>query len=286
MARVSTEPHRVSIVLRTYNESRHLPDTLRAVQAQQCPADIEWILIDSGSTDGTQDIARQSGIDSILTLRPSDFSFGRALNRAAQHATGDILVVLSAHARPADEHWLEHLLSHFDDPQVGGAYGRQTPQPDAWPPVVVDYERCYGETRLVHKSHEDVFFSNANAALRRNLWERISFDENLLACEDQDWARRIVRLGYRVVYEPQAAVYHSHNEGLRQVYRRRAREEQGWRQILPDRKANLTRFLDDWYISSKADLFYILKNRKSWQWLLFSPCYRFFWALGQWYPYW
>ena len=286
MTPANTKQQRVSVVLRTCNESRYLPDTLRAVQAQQCPREIEFVLIDSGSTDGTQDIARQFGIDTIVTLRPSDFSFGGALNRAAHRSSGEILVVLSAHARPADEHWLEHLLSPFDNSQVGGAYGKQSPQPDAWPPVVVDYERCYGETRLVHRSSRDVFFSNANAALRRNLWEHVPFDEKLLACEDQDWARRIVSLGYWVVYEPRAVVYHSHNENLRQLYRRRAREEQGWREILPDRKAHLARFLDDWWISSKADLLHIFKNRRSLHWLLFSPCYRFVWALGQWHPYW
>jgi rhamnosyltransferase len=228
-----TEPLRVSIILRACNESRCLPDTVLAVQAQECCAKVELVLVDSGSTDGTQDVARSLGIDNILSLRPADFSFGRALNRAAQHSVGNILVIISAHARPAHEHWLAHLLRHFDNPEVGGVYGRQIPRSDAWPPVVVDYRRCYGDAMLVHQEGGETFFSNANSALRRSLWAQVPFDEELPACEDQDWARRVVNLGYQVVYEPLAAVSHSHNEGLRQLYRRRAREERGWRQSSP-----------------------------------------------------
>jgi rhamnosyltransferase len=138
---------------------------------------------------------------------------------------------------------------------------------------------------LVQQRAEDVFFSNANAAFRKSLWDRIPFDERLPSCEDQDWARQVVRLGHWVVYEPEAGVYHSHNEWPVQVYRRRAREERGWRHILGKGRGGLRSFLDAWYLSSKADVFHILEIRQKWRWLFLSPLYRFFWALGQWYPY-
>ena len=279
-----SEGQRVSILLRTLNEEQNLPELLGAVRAQRCAAGIEWILVDSGSTDGTLDIARRFGMAHILTLPSTEFSYGRALNEAARHSTGEILVALSAHACPAHERWLAFLLSHFDVTQIGGVYGRQLPRPNAWPPVAVDYARCYGPESNIYESVADVFFSNANAAFRRTLWEQFPFDESLPACEDQAWAQRVVGAGYRIVYDARAAAYHSHNEGARRLYQRRERETRGWRQIAPSETASLKIFLSDWYDASRADIHYIIRNRNGWRWLLLSPGYRFFWALGRWYP--
>ncbi len=270
-AQAQGRKQRVSILLRTLNESQHLPEMLRAVQAQQVAADIEWILVDSGSTDATLDIAWQFGMAHILALPPAEFSFGRALNAAAGKASGEILVALSAHACPAHERWLAFLLGHFDSVQVGGVYGRQLPRRDAWPPVRVDYERCYGPESVVHESVANVFFSNANAACRRSLWERFPFDETLPACEDQAWARCVVDAGYRIVYDSRATVYHSHNESARV-------RPTGGRHGRPGLAA------DQWHRAGQLDNISIgvvcfeqgghlthLKHRRAWRWLLLSP---------------
>jgi len=283
--------HRISILVRTRNEARYLPETLQAVRDQHFPADVECVLVDSGSTDGTLDIARRWGVENILALPPAEFTFGRALNLAARQANGDILVSLSAHARPVDSSWLECLVRPFDDPRVAGVYGRQCPRPGAWPPVAADCRRAYGDRACIHCSLAEVstttpavLFSNANAALRRDLWARLPFSESLPACEDQDWARRAIAQGYCIAYEPGAAVYHSHNEGPQDIYRRRAREEQGWRRILPNRRITGRDFWDAWYGSSRADLQEIAASHRHWPWLILSPAYRFLWALGQWMP--
>ena len=118
------------------------------------------------------------------------FSYGRSLNRGGAAAGGDVLVLLSAHACPAHDRWLARLVGPLDDPAVAGVYGAQHPWPDAWPPVALDYRRCYGDIPLLHRVPEQVFFSNANAAVRRGLWRDLPFDEDLPACEDQQWARR------------------------------------------------------------------------------------------------
>lgn len=273
----------VSIILRTYNEARHLAATLSAVRSQDYPGAVECVVIDSGSTDKTLVIAQRYGCEKLLSISRADFSFGCALNRAAEQASGSILVALSAHARPADEQWLVHLIGPLADPRVGGVYGRQLPYPDAWPPVMADYQRWYGEERLTHETTEDVFFSNANSAWRRALWRQTPFDETLPACEDQAWARQIVGRGHCIVYEPLAAVYHSHNEPFWQVYNRQAREERGRRLILPDRRVGFGDFLADWCEACRTDVRYILRTRRRWPWLVLSPWYRVCWALGRWY---
>lgn len=272
-----------SILIRTNNEEKYLARTIQAIRAQSFQS-YEIIVIDSGSTDGTLDIVASLQDVALVYVAPEEFTFGRALNVGAERARGEYLVTLSAHALPRDETWLFNLVRHFEDPLVAGVYGRQLPRPDAYPPVKVDYLCCYNSEARVLSAVEDAFFSNANAAIRCQLWKALPFDEELPACEDQDWARKALARGYKIVYEPQAAVYHSHNEFLLAVYRRYRKEERAWRQILPDRRVNFRDFYQVWRARTASDVKFILGEGESRVWLLLSPVYRLFWALGQWRP--
>ncbi len=275
----------VSVILRTRNEAHTLPDTVAAIRTQVWPvgAAPELIVVDSGSTDGTLRVARQMGVDRSIDLAGERFSFGRALNLGAARAGGEILVALSAHARPVHDRWLEELLRPLADPRVAGVYGAQWPWPNAWPPVVLDLRRCYGSTPVVHRAPKDAFFSNANAALRRSLWQELPFDESLPACEDQDWARRAIGRGWIIIYAPEAAVYHSHNEWPLRLCRRRMREERGWRRVT-GRRARLGDFWSDWWERSRADVAAVRAGHGPRLWWVLSPLYRFLWAVSPWYP--
>jgi rhamnosyltransferase len=63
-------------------------------------------------------------------------------------------------------------------------------------------------------------FSNVNSAIRRDVWERFPFADDLFFSEDQDWARRVLLAGYAIAYEPQAAVRHSHAYTVRSALKR------------------------------------------------------------------
>lgn len=273
----------ISVIVRTRNEARHLPAALAVLTGQRLESRPEVVVVDSGSTDGTLDIARGTA-DRLVEAPAGPFSFGRALNLGAEAAHGHILVLLSAHALPAGPDWLAELTAPLNDMRVAGVYGRQLPRPDAWPPVAVDYRRCYGPLAAVHDRPEDVFFSNANSTLRRDLWRRFPFDEGLPACEDQDWARRAVCAGYRIAYRPTAAVYHSHNEGPLSLIRRRQREERG-RQAVTGEDRPRGRAWEDWLRTIREDYVYIRHKQREWRWFCVSPAYRFLWAFSPWYSY-
>lgn len=213
----------VSIVIRTKNESQHLAEVLEAIARQERPCR-EVILVDSGSTDGTLQIAKAFGAR-VIAIEPRSFTFGYALNEGVKASRGEVVAFLSGHAVPCDESWLGCLAGPFSDERVAGCYGRQLPRPECRPWERLNLERHFGAMPRV-QSH-DPFFSNANAAIRRDLWERIPFREDLPGGEDHAWAAAAQVAGYRIVYEPRAAVRHSHNEGLRQLYRRMARERAG-----------------------------------------------------------
>ncbi len=87
-----------SVIIRTKNDHRSLAGTLERVFAQ-APAPLEVIVADAGSTDRTLAVADASDA-LVLTVSPEDWSCGRALNRAARVARGDVLVMLSPHCRP------------------------------------------------------------------------------------------------------------------------------------------------------------------------------------------
>jgi hypothetical protein len=70
-----------------------------------------------------------------------------------------------------------------------------------------------------------MMFSNANGAFRRQLCRAYPFDERLLGAEDLAWAHAVQRLGYAIVYEPGAMVYHSHGESLPHLLRRLAKDQ-------------------------------------------------------------
>jgi rhamnosyltransferase len=270
-----------SILIRTKNEAKDLPKALELIREQSI-APFEIIVVDSGSTDGTVEIVKSQGDIKLIEIKPEDFTFGGSLNIGCEAAQGDIVVSLSAHAFPSNRDWLKNFLKHFDDPQVAGVYGKQLPQPDAWPPVQRDYLEFYGDRPRIQTQFEKVYdhtFSNANSAIRLQCWQQHHFDKTLWANEDQEWARALLKLGYKIVYEPEAATYHSHNEPLLKVYKRTYREALAAK-LIYEKKMTLRAALETWYKSVSQDIRFILKSDRDRKWLWRAPFYRLFWTYG------
>jgi rhamnosyltransferase len=273
-----------SIVVRTKNEGKFLGKTLDLIRQQAYTPRPEIIVVDSGSTDDTLAIAsRQDGLR-IVKIPAEEFTYARSLNTGFRASGGDVIVALSAHAFPRGEHWLERLVSHFSDPKVAGVYGRQLPHDDAWPSVKRDYLEFYGQQLRIQTDPDnpnDHCFSNAASAIRRELWEKHPFDEKLPYCEDWEWARSMLMLGHRIVYEPDAAVYHSHNESLRVVYRRCQQEMLARKLLYKQQFDRNFQWYRIWARSVAADMSFIQKNGQHKKWFFWVLFYRLFWAMGR-----
>lgn len=179
---------------------------LTAVRLQDCD-DLEIIVVDNCSRDWTVEVAREFGC-TVIPIEDAEFSFGRALNRGIRAARGDYVAILSAHCIPLNNKWLARMVMDFFDGSVAAVYGRQEPLPDSDPFDKRDLWTVFGlEMKVQTKDH---FFHNANSMIRRSVWEQVPFDEELTGVEDRDWAKKVIGLGYKVVYEPQASVYHFH----------------------------------------------------------------------------
>jgi rhamnosyltransferase len=222
-----------SIVIRTLNEARYLSDLLEMIGKQELGDDLrcEVVLIDSGSTDGTLDIARAHGCR-ITTITKQEFSFGRSLNRGCDFAKGDILVFISGHCVPTGTNWLRDLCQPIMDGAVSYTYGGQ----------VGDDDSNFAERRIFAKyfpersqiPQEGFFCNNANSAVLRSAWEEFRFDEELTGLEDMHLAKQMVGAGHKVGYVAPASVFHHHNESWAGVRRRFEREAIALQQIMPE----------------------------------------------------
>jgi 2-desacetyl-2-hydroxyethyl bacteriochlorophyllide A dehydrogenase len=210
-----------TILIRAFNEERWLPEVFAAL-AQQRYRDFEVLLVDSGSVDSTRDIAAASGAR-VHRLRSEDFTFGHSLNVGVTQARGSLIAILSAHAIPADENWLERLLAPLRRREVAMVYGGQRGHEISKFSELRDFERMFpADSHRVDV--EQPFANNANSAVKRELWAKHPFDEGLPGLEDIEWAKYWLKQGLEVVYEPDACIIHVHTESWAQVRRRYYRE--------------------------------------------------------------
>lgn len=222
-----------SVIIRTKDEARHLARTLDAILSQTVVPH-EIILIDSGSTDATLEVAARYPVE-ILHMDPRDWGYSRALNTAATRATGEILICLSAHCPPINDSWLANLIRHFDDPSVAGVWGpgyrpgREVPVPG--PPERQTPGSYTLETRTWG-------LTNANSAIRRDLWRRTPFDEELPAAEDKAWGKAMLERDMVIVYEPAAGVWHAPHGALA-AFRRNHAVQLGYHRIFPELRSTV-----------------------------------------------
>lgn len=194
-----------SVIIRTFNEERWIVSCLTAVYSQ-IYKDFEVIIVDNESTDKTIEKAQQFPIDQILTCK--DFFPGKALNIGINASKGNYIVCLSGHCIPVDDNWLKHMVDNLKNPIIACAYGRQEPMSFSADADKRDLELIFGLDPLIQTKNS--FFHNANSILKRELWEVEPFDEKTTNIEDRIWAEKILKLGYKIAYDPLASVYHYH----------------------------------------------------------------------------
>ena len=210
----------LSVVIRCFNEERHIGKLLAGIM-HQTVKDVEIIVVDSGSTDSTCDIV-ECFPASLIRIEPSEFSFGGALNIGCEAATAPIVAIASAHVYPVYHTWLEHLLRAFVNPEVALVYGKQRGDHRTTFSEHRVFAKCFPDTP--HARQETPFCHNANAAVRKSVWEKLRYDEDLTGLEDLDWAQRAQDLGFAISYVPTAEIVHVHEETAAQVFNRYRRE--------------------------------------------------------------
>ncbi len=221
-----------SVVIRTYNEEKYLEQLISAVQTQKCElVDVEVVLVDSGSTDNTLEIAERLGAN-IVHIKKSEFTFGRSLNIGCDAAKGDFLVFVSGHCIPVNDQWLDELCRPLIDETVSYCYGRQEGKDTTKYSEYRHFEKWFPSYSKLPQ--EGYFCNNANAAITKEAWQQYKFDEELTGLEDMHLAKKLVDAGQRIGYTSHSSVYHIHDETWSQVRVRYEREAYALHQIMPE----------------------------------------------------
>jgi rhamnosyltransferase len=227
----------ISVIIPTLNAGEGLKRLLDTVKAQQVPGELEILVIDSGSRDGTSDLARRRGAR-LMSVPRRQFSHGRTRNHAIQASRGEFVALTVQDALPLDDHWLARLLAPMlEQPEVAGNYGLQVAPPASsllsrtrsslWCeanalPVVrslkapSEYQEMSPEERL-----QLIRFDDVTSCIRRTVWEEFQLPERDYG-EDMAWAKNALLAGYKIAYTPEARVWHTHERGpiyeLRRAY--------------------------------------------------------------------
>ena len=232
---------KVSIIIRTHNEERHLASVLGNIKTQQAELlSKEVIIVDSGSEDRTEEIAESFGCR-ILHIAKEDFTFGKSLNVGCAAATGEFLAFVSGHCVPATNDWLANLIRPLRENLCVYSYGRQIGNENSKFSECQLFKKYFPE--ISQTPQQGYFCNNANAALKHEVWEINQFNEELTGLEDMELAKRLVKHGYKIGYAADAPVFHIHDEGWRKLRRRYEREAIALQRIMPEVHISFLDFL-------------------------------------------
>jgi rhamnosyltransferase len=207
----------VALVTLTLNAGATAEAVIAGVQSQHLRPDV-WLVLDSGSSDGTSQAFTQAGAD-VMAIDKSLFDHGATRQRALDLLDGaDVVVFMTQDAVLADADALSNLVACLDDPRIGVAYGRQIPRQGAG--AIECHARLfnYPDVGAVHTMDDasrlgikTAFCSNSFAAWRRSMLLAVGgFPSPCILGEDMLAAAMLLRAGYGVAYCAEARVVHSH----------------------------------------------------------------------------
>src|SRR6185436_4925511 len=240
----------VTVAIPVLNGARYLDEVLSAVRAQRMDRELEILVVDSGSTDGSLEIARRHGAV-VHEIDASEFSHGGTRNRMMAMARGEHVAFLTQDATPAHEGWLAALLEGFEQADdVAAVFGPHEARPDASHMIKSEMERhfaSWGHGRELDVQRLDpspagiaayrkfpgqlTFFSDVNGAVARWAWEQVPYREVPYA-EDQLLGRELIEAGYAKVFHPDARVLHSHDYPPVRFFQRYFDEFRSLREVL------------------------------------------------------
>jgi rhamnosyltransferase len=214
-----------SIIIRTRNEEKWLETVLQKL-FDQTYKNFEVILVDSGSNDGTLEIAKKFPVK-IYEILQKNFSYPYALNYGIEKTaeSSKFIVIISGHSIPISQTWLEDGIENFKrHEKIMGVYGfvRAMPGASICDKGVGFFWRlarpwCYGfgkNGRYVIESAGMGVMGFTNAIILKELWVKKKFNEEYgMGGEDWEWADCWFKRGYKAVRDIRFSVYHSHDLG-------------------------------------------------------------------------
>jgi rhamnosyltransferase len=231
---MAVKPNMVSIVIPTYDGREYLSRLLPVLFSQKVDYPFEVICVDSSSQDGTWELLEQFPV-TRRRISSEVFNHGGTRNDGIAMSRGEVIILITQDALPVGDKWMSTLVRNFASPDVAGVYCRQVPREDGPLLPKVDLKLWVSgmeirrENQISDHPNYDTYssqnrrllcnFDNICSAVRRSVWER--FPLNLVNyAEDLDWGKRVFEAGYKLIFEPEAKVVHSHDRSFRYEFKR------------------------------------------------------------------
>lgn len=208
----------VSIIVPAYNAQRTMSLCIESLLAVNYPKDrLEIIIVDNNSTDQTADIIKQYPVTYMLEDEIQTSYAAR--NRAIRHAKGEILAFTDSDCI-ADPDWIQEGVKPFSDPSVVGVSGNvHSYKPEHYIERYQDRKKLFDRGSVMSDealARKRAVIITANAFYRRDLFDRIGmFEHRYTGGGDKEFSFRIQHGNHgKLVYRPQAIVYHKHRTTL------------------------------------------------------------------------
>jgi rhamnosyltransferase len=227
---------KISVVIRTRDSERYFGELLENLSLQTVrPSEI--VIVDNFSTSEnrqrleerlssiTCELKRPIGKFKVIPLSDSEFSHAYSTNLGMESTENELVCLTNAHSIPTSLRWLQDGLRHLEDPRVAGVTGFFLPHREGKIRNKLDVVIYYFSQKMVLRQD---WCSTINCIIRKSLWRRYPFDENLqklipetrkYGLEDYDWSKEMVARGYRIVVDPLFSVFHSHEKWLEELGR-------------------------------------------------------------------
>jgi rhamnosyltransferase len=223
-----------SLVIPTKNGGLLFHQAMDALKKQSIWTQTELIVIDSGSLDDTVEVAKAAGAK-VIEILPTEFNHGATRDLGISIASCELVILMVQDAVAEGTELLETILNSFQDAEVAGVYVRQRPKSDAdlltkrnlnnWLTGRKDKEIRkmlsieWYESLPPMEKYLFCNFDNVCSAVRKSVWLKQQFGAVNFG-EDIDWAERVLKMGYKIVYESSAVVVHSHDRPMSYEYKR------------------------------------------------------------------
>jgi glycosyltransferase involved in cell wall biosynthesis len=241
----------VTVAVPVYDGARYLDEVLGAVRAQRVDRELELLVVDSGSTDASLEIAERHGAR-IHSIPKAEFSHGGTRNLAMELAEGEHVAFITQDATPAHDGWLAALLEGFEQADdVALVFGPHEARPDASHMIKCEMERHFAtfgdggaaiDVQRLGRSAAEIaayrrfpgrltFFSDVNGCVAKWAWRQVPYRPVPYA-EDQLLGREMIEAGFAKAYHPEARVIHSHDYPPGRFLRRYFDEFRSLREVL------------------------------------------------------
>jgi GT2 family glycosyltransferase len=207
---------RVSVVIRTLNETHTLYMLLQDLQEQVHVADTEIIVVDNESSDNTADVAKRAGA-TVVNIPRGEFTYPKSMNIGVDAASHDTVFLTVGHTLLSNRFLLAGAARHFDEPDTAGIFARPLLGANASRTEKLLQMGALPYLKPAHKVKKGGMgvLDGTNCMISKEVWQTLGgFDEAYeMGGEDGDLAKRMLAEGLDVIEDPVIAVHHAHGLG-------------------------------------------------------------------------